>query len=216
MDNDQLRKEIQKLRPWYQNVKFNDEVTAVSSHSKLSGEYAWNYIKQLLPDSLEGKRILDLGSNAGLFCIRAAQMGAEEVIGIEREPKHLRQCAFLKKYFDISNVKFINGNLETLTSMDLGRFDIILAVSVLYWVGRSGSIAKGHHYDKIYRDREIKFIQYVTTLSDEFIVRDRGSQYNNSEYYSNVFDKCGFDLVKLINEDDSSHEMMSFRRKNNG
>lgn len=216
MNNDQLRREIQKLRPWYQNVQFNDEVSAVSSHSKLSGECAWNYIKQLLPESLEGKRILDLGSNAGLFCIRTAQRGADESIGVEREPKHLRQCAFLKQYFDIPNVKFINSNLENLSSMDLGKFDIILAIAVLYWIGRAGGVAKGHHYDKVYRDKEVKFIQYVTTLSNEFIVRARGSQYNNSEYYSKLFDKCGFDLIKLINEDVGSHEMMLFRRKIDG
>ena len=216
MDNDQLRREIQKLRPWYQNVQFNDKISAVSSHSKLSGEYAWNYIKQLLPESLEGKRILDLGSNAGLFCIRTAQMGAKESVGIEQESKHLKQCGFLKRYFDTPNVKFINGNLENLSSMNLEKFDIILAIAVLYWVGRGSGTAKGHHYDKIYRDREVKFIQHVTTLSDEFIVRARGSKYNNSKYYSKLFDGCGFDLIKLINEDVGSHEMMLFRRKING
>jgi len=216
MDNDQLRKEIQKLRPWYQNVQFNDKVSAISSHSKLSGECAWNYIKQLLPKSLEGKRVLDLGSNGGLFCIRTAQMGAKEVIGVEREPKHLRQCAFLKRYFDTPNVKFVNGSLENLSSMGLGKFDIILAIAVLYWVGRGTSAAKGHHYDKVYRDEEIKFIQYVSTLSDEFIVRTRGRQYNNSDYYSKLFNDCGFDLIKLINEDVGSHEMILFRRKIDG
>jgi len=215
MNNDRLYNEIKKLRPWYQNVQFNNEISAVSSHSKLSGEYAWNYIKQLLPESLSGKRILDLGSNAGLFCIRAAQMGAEEVIGIEREQKHLKQCAFLKEYFNVPNVKFINDSLENLSSMNLGKFDIIFAIAVLYWVGRGGNIIKGHHYDEIYRDREIKFIKYITTLSNEFIVRARGSKYNNSEYYSNIFNGCGFYLVKLINENIGSHEMMLFRRKNN-
>jgi SAM-dependent methyltransferase len=216
MNNDQLRREIQKLRPWYQNVRFNGEVSAVSSHSKLSGECAWSYIKQLLPESLEGKRVLDLGSNAGLFCIRTAQMGAEESIGIEREPKHLRQCDFLKQYFDTPNVKFINSDLENLSAINLGKFDIVLAIAVLYWVGRGSGTAKGHHYDKVYRDKEIKFIQHVTTLSDEFIVRARGSQYNNSEYYSKLFDRCGFNLIKLINEDVGSHEMMLFGRKSDG
>ena len=213
MNNTKLQAEIKRLGPWYQNVKFNDEVSAISSHSKLSGEYAWNYIKQLLPESLEGKRILDLGSNAGLFCIRAAQMGAKEVVGIERDSRHLKQSALLKKYFDVSNVKFIDGNLENLSSMNLGNFDIIFAIAVLYWIGRGGGSVKGHHYDKQYRDVEIKFIQHVTTLSDEFIVRARGTRYNNSGYYSKLFNNRGFDLIKLINEDDSSHEMMLFKRK---
>jgi len=211
MDNRELLAEIERLKPWYQNVKFNEEVSAVSSHSRLSGEYAWKYIKQLLPESLEGKRILDLGSNAGLFCIRAAQMGAKEIIGIERESKHLRQCAFLKKYFGIGNIKFINGEIENLHKMELGKFDVILAIAVLYWVGRSGA-TKHAHYDEVYRIKEIEFIKYVTTLADSFIVRARGKQYNNSDYYSIIFGGCGFEMVKLINEDIGKHEMILFER----
>ena len=212
MNNYELRTEIQKLKPWYQTIKFNDEVSAISSHSKLSGEPAWDYIKTLLPKSLEGKRVLDLGSNGGLFSIRASQMGAKEVIGIEREPKHLRQCAFVKKYFGTDNVKFINGSLENLPSMDIGKFDIVFAISVLYWVGRTGFVVKGTKYDKKYRDREFKFIQYLTSLSDYFVVRARGSEYNNVEYYSEQFSRCGVDLFKIINENKGTHEMLLFRR----
>ncbi len=212
MDENSLRNNIKQLKPWYQNVDFGNGVAAKSTHSTLSGEYAWNYIKQLLPDSLEGKRVLDLGSNAGLFCVRTAQMGAKEVVGIEREQKHLRQCAFLKEYFNTNNVRFVTGNLEDVKGMNLGKFDIILAIAVLYWVGRSGGVGKGHHYDKVYRDREIKFINHITTLSDYFIVRARGKQYNNSAYYGKIFKECGLDLVKLLNESTGSHEMMLFER----
>jgi len=212
MDNTELRLEIERLKPWYQNVKFNDEVTAISSHSKLSGEYAWNYIKQLLPESLVGKRILDLGSNAGLFCMRTAQMGAKEVIGIEREPKHLKQCVFLKKYFGVKNVEFINANLESLPTIDLGKFDIILAIAVLYWVGRVGA-TNATHYNEMYRLREIEFIKHATTLTDSFIVRARGKQYNDHYYYSEIFNNCGFKMIKLINEDKGSHETMLFKRR---
>ncbi len=213
MDNNELQKKIEQLKPWYQNINFNDEVSAVSSHSKLSGEHAWRYIKQILPESLEGKRVLDLGSNGGLFSTRCAQMGASEVIGIEREPKHLRQCAFVKEYFNTPNVKFLNHSLENLASLNLGKFDIVLAIAVLYWVGRGGGVSRGHHYDKVYRDNELKFIDYVVTLSDCFIVRARGKQYNNSEYYGEIFNDRGFDMSKLINEDVGVHEMMLFERK---
>lgn len=213
MDNKVLLKKIEELKPWYQNINFNDEVSAVSSHSKLSGEYAWGYIKQLLPESLEGKRVLDLGSNGGLFSIRCAQMGAGEVIGIEREHKHLRQCAFVKEYFNTPNVKFLNHGLENLASLNLGKFDIVLAIAVLYWVGRGGGVSRGHHYDEVYRNNELRFIDYVTTLSNCFVVRARGKQYNSSEYYGEIFNNRGFDMERLINEDTGTHEMMLFRRR---
>jgi len=212
MDNIKLKEEIHRLRPWYQNVKFNSDISAVSSHSELSGEYAWNYIKKLLPD-LNEKRVLDLGSNAGLFCIRCSQAGAKEVIGIEKENKHLRQCKFLKKYFDTKNVEFINTNLENLPKMDIGKFDLILAIAVLYWVGRPVKKTKGSHYDLQYRDKEKKFIDHIVTLTDTLIVRARGSRYNNSEYYGDIFMKHGFNMIQLINEDIGNHEMMLFKKE---
>jgi SAM-dependent methyltransferase len=213
MDKSSLKAEIKKLRPWYQEVDFGNGVIAKSSHSKLSGEYAWRYIEQLLPESLEGKRILDLGSNAGLFCIRTAQMGAKKVIGIEKEPKHLRQCEFLKRYFDTKNVKFINMDLLNLSNRNMGKFDIILAIAVLYWVGRYGHIAKGTHYSNKYRARELVFIKHLVTLSDTFIIRARGQKYNNHEYYGEIFDGHGFDMKELLYEDVGQHEMMLFERR---
>ena len=212
MNNDKLLIEIQRLAPWYQNVKFNDDVTVNGAHSKLSGEYAWNYIKQLLPESLNGMRVLDIGSNAGLFSIRASQMGAKEVIGLEKEPKHLRQCAFLKEYFKTDNVKFLNQDLNTLHLVNIGKFDYILAISVLYWVGRVG-VSKGNHYNKIYRDKEIEFIKHISKLSDNFIIRARGKEYNSAEYYCNIFSRLSFELVELINEEIGTHEMMFFKKR---
>jgi len=222
MDKKKLRNKINELKPWYQQVDFGNGIIAESRHSKLSGEHTWNYVKQLLPESLKGKRILDLGSNAGLFCIKTAQMEAKEVIGIEKEPKHLKQCAFLKEYFDVKNVKFINGNLENLSNMGLGNFDIVLAIAVLYWVGRSNA-TKETHYNKNYRDIEINFIKYITTITDYIIVKARGKKYkyNNSIYYEKIFNECGFDLKDLIVEKIDSdeykipptHEVMSFVRR---
>lgn len=217
MNNDKLRKKIEGLGEWYQNVKFNDEVASVSKHSKLSGEYAWNYIKQLLPESLEGKRVLDLGCNAGLFTVRSAQMGAKEVIGVERNPIHVKQSNFLKKYFNVPSAKFIVWDLEKLFDMNLGKFDIILAISVLYWVGRNGVIPKGTHYDKKYRDIEKQFIKRLVTMSDTFIVRVRGQEkYNTCEYYSKVFDYHDFRLAEALYEDTGTHEMLLFEKRKPG
>lgn len=211
MNKKALERKIKSLKPWYQEIDFGNDVIAKSSHSTLSGEYAWQYIKPLLPD-LEGKRVLDLGSNAGLFSVRCAQMGAKEVIGIEKSAKHLKQCKFVKEYFNVANVRFINANLESLYTMGIGKFDVILAIAVLYWVGRVGKVGKTH-YDKKYRDIEFNFIKYVTTLSDFFVIRTRGAKYNRGEYYSKLFGQCGFDMTNLINEDVGRHEMITFERR---
>lgn len=207
MDNIELRNKIKSLNPWYQNIKFNEEIAVVSSHSRYSGEWAWEYIKQLLPDIAE-KRILDLGSNAGLFSIRCCKGGAREVIGIENNNKHLRQANFLKEYYNCESVEFKKANLEELPDMNMGKFDLVLAIAVLYWVGRKIK----PHYHKENREREIEFIKFITGITDVMIVRCRGTQYNNSEYYGEIFMRFGFNIEKVLTEREGTHENILFKR----
>lgn len=210
MTNEELRRRVKELGPWYQEIKFNDEVTAKSSHSKLSGELAWRYIKSFLPSSLEGKRVLDLGSNGGLFCARCAQMGAKEVVGIENHGLHLMQSKFVKEYFGATNVSFISANLEDLPKMDIGKFDVILAIAVLYWVGRRqrGSA----HYCEENRKREIEFIKHLVTLSDCIVVRGRNREFNNDVYYNKIFGDLGFENI-TVHESESERVMMKYTKK---
>ena len=210
MNNKELIQKIKDLGPWYQNVKFNDEVSAVSSHSRLSGEHAWEYLKIFLPEDMTGLKVLDLGSNAGLFSIRCAQRGAE-VIGFENNNGHLRQANFLKEYFGTDKVEFFKIDLEKSPLMKcFTEFDIVLAVSVLYWVGRFDK----PHYCESNRNREIEYIEHLTNITDEVIVRCRGTQYNNSLYYGEIFMGLGFHIERIIQESGSknSHEWIHLRR----
>lgn len=211
MDNQQLHNKIKELGPWYQNVDLYDSVSIKSSHSKYSGEWAWNYLKEFLPEDMSGMRVLDLGSNAGLFSIRCAQRGAQ-VIGVENNNGHLRQANFLKEYFEVDNVRFVKANIENIPMMDLGfvDYDIILAVAVLYWVGRIDK----PHYCEANRNREIKFIKQMSTQSDEFIVRCRGTEFNNHIYYSGIFENLGYDTIEVVFEEGvkNSHQWINFVR----
>jgi len=210
MDNSELRKKIKDLGPWYQQVKFNDQVTAESSHSKLSGELAWTYIKSLIPFSIKnGARILDLGCNAGLHSIRCSKLLNCEVIGVENNNRYLKQAEFLKSYFNASKVTFIKYDLNKLSELNLGRFDLVLAISVLYWIGRS-NVKKGHHYDLEYRLKEKEFIKYLCTITNLIMVRGRGGEYNNQEYYEELFKEFTFNCIISINETDSKRVLMLF------
>jgi cyclopropane fatty-acyl-phospholipid synthase-like methyltransferase len=216
MDNNTLKKKIESLSPWYQSVKFNEEVSCVSDHSRLSGEYAWNHIVKFLPEEMGGMRVLDLGSNAGLFSVRCAQRGASEVIGIEKEKKHFKQSKFLIDYFSQEKelpVRIINSPLESIGSLNLGKFDLVLAISVLYWVGRK----RGDKYSKENRNRELKFIDTLCQMTDRVLVRCRNKKYNNESYYKEVFKNRGFVHTQQVDEsvydDGNAHYMIMFERE---
>ena len=90
-------------RSWYQTIDFGDGIK--SKGCDWCGDPAWSNMIKFLPDTLEGMRVLDLGCNAGLFCVKSCMMGAEEAIGIDYtgwrpNQNWQEQQVFVKEYFE--------------------------------------------------------------------------------------------------------------------
>ncbi len=129
-------------RSWYQTIEFENGIR--SKGYEWCGEAAWENIATLLPTSLEGKRVLDLGCNSGLFCIKAALMGAKEVIGVDwpgwrpgwnfaEQQKFVRDY-FERKYDRMLPITYHSGRMEEfLKNPDLGQFDYVLAIASIYY-----------------------------------------------------------------------------------
>jgi len=153
---------IRCFREWYQPVDFGYGIVAhvtVPPHwsprpdllnDNTRGLAKWNYIvKKHIPDVRE-KRVLDLGCSSGLYSIGLARMGAREVIGIDRnaEIRHrstdtsppqdvIAQAEFVKKAFELLDgvkypITYIAHDIGRLQKLELGRFDLILALCVVY------------------------------------------------------------------------------------
>jgi SAM-dependent methyltransferase len=150
------------FREWYQPVDFGNGVVAHVTvppywdampdlmNDNDRGLSKWNYIvKKHIPDVV-GKRILDLGCSNGLFSIELARMGAREIIGIDRnvEIHHrstdtpppqdvIAQAMFVKKAFELLDeveypITYIAHDIGNLQNLELGQFDLILALCVVY------------------------------------------------------------------------------------
>lgn len=46
-------------------------------------EAVWKYLRPTLPKSLNAMSVLDVGTNAGYFAMKAKLLGVEKVVGIE-------------------------------------------------------------------------------------------------------------------------------------
>ncbi|MBN2021540.1 MAG: class I SAM-dependent methyltransferase [Pirellulales bacterium] len=98
-------------------------------------------LRRNLPD-LQGKRVLDLGCNAGLMSLHMARCGAREVVGMDSEktwPGWQEQAAFVKRVLEWRcatsyNVAFVEANMRDLPSLDLGAFDVVVALCCLYYL----------------------------------------------------------------------------------
>jgi len=95
----------------------------------------------VIPDELEGLRVLDLGSGSGRDCYILSQLVGQkgEVIGVDMTRE---QLAVANKHIDYhtnqfgysyANVKFLEGNIEALEQLNLepNSFDLIISNCVI-------------------------------------------------------------------------------------
>ena len=83
-----------------------------------------------------GKRVLDLGVNNAYVSIQLARGGAAEVIGVELDSKAIAQGEFVKagsEWLDNKrhDFRYIQANMADVATMDLGEFDMVLALCSL-------------------------------------------------------------------------------------
>ena len=147
LSDEQVRDYVNS-QTWYQPVPLGNGIytTAVSGvhdiFSPETGLTKWNYIiERNLPD-VQGMRVLDIGCNAGLFTIQLARAGAREVVGIDSkrtwEPWH-EQATFVKDLLErrcetTYNVTYIDASMTEIPDLDLGRFDLVIALCSIYYI----------------------------------------------------------------------------------
>jgi SAM-dependent methyltransferase len=147
--NERMIKDRIKEFTWYTPVDFgNGLITKGNFKGQTSldsihfGLGKWKYIiERNLPD-LQGKRVMDIGCNAGLFCIQMARMGAVEVVGIDSDetwPKWREQALFVKEALEWRcrtdyPIKYIDSSIEKIPEMQLGKFDVVTALCCLYYL----------------------------------------------------------------------------------
>jgi SAM-dependent methyltransferase len=150
------------FREWYQPVDFGNGVVAHVTtppywlpqpellNVRDRGIGKWHsMIKKHIPD-VKGKRVLDLGCSSGLYSLELARLGAREVIGIDRNQdiKHrstdvppaqdvIAQANFVKRAFELLYgveypVKYMAHDIGNPEELDLGQFDLIIALCVVY------------------------------------------------------------------------------------
>lgn len=83
-----------------------------------------------------GKRVLDLGCNAGWWSLSAVEKGCEFVLGIDGRQMHVDQANLV---FEISGVdrkkyEFVEGNVLDFDFGRYGTFDIVLCLGLMHHI----------------------------------------------------------------------------------
>lgn len=141
----EIRNIIARHPDWYQNIRFGLMLdTRRSPLRSLAKDVLRIRTKDdnlisSLPD-LSGKRVIDIGCNAGLYSINASLRGASHVLGADKSPAFVAQARDVLEIFrrlgkpvgavEFRQVEDINDELALLDDRD-----VFMACAVLYHLG---------------------------------------------------------------------------------
>ena len=205
-DTDKLtRKTIQKKiesytrQEIYAPVYISPGLTMGSIGCETAGYGRWHYIlKKHLPEVF-GKRILDIGANNGQNAMQLMRSGAKEIIGIEINSLTIHQGEFVRTAYEWAdnkayNFRYIQTNMNKLPDLNLGRFDLVMALCSLYYLSE---------------DDMARIVKYVNTIADTLILQantalnisrqDPGTYKKASlTFTDNILKSNGFPKTRVI------------------
>jgi len=130
LSREEIRQRIDALGPWFHNLDLKGVSTAPSH---FLGDYPavkWRRFSSVIPDSLEGKTVLDIGCNAGFYAMEMKRRGAERVLGLDTDEEYLAQAQFA------AQVNGLEIEFRKLSAYDVGqlreKFDLVIFMGVLY------------------------------------------------------------------------------------
>jgi len=130
LTRDQVQQRIRSLGKWFHNMNLRGVWTAPDH---FLGDYPYVKFRNFahaLPTDLRGKSVLDIGCNAGYYCIEMKRRGADRVVGIDFDDRYLAQARFAAEMAD-AEIEF-----RKLSVYDVGKlgeqFDLVIFMGVLY------------------------------------------------------------------------------------
>jgi SAM-dependent methyltransferase len=143
MDEAELHRRIHSFSRWHYEIDLRGQLTpiydpAVAVRHRERKTYFFDPLVRLCGGSLAGKRVLDLGCNAGFWSLLAVEAGCDFVLGIDGRAAHVEQAnlVFEARGVDPSRFRFRLANVFDLAVEELGSFDIVLCLGLLYHVAK--------------------------------------------------------------------------------
>ena len=126
-----LRRQIEALGPWFQNLRIGGIQTAPDHFLGDYPSFKYARFEVAIPSDLTGKTVLDIGCNAGFYSIEMKRRGAAEVLGIDTDEHYLAQACFAAETLGFEDISF--QNLSVYDVARLGRrFDLVIFMGVFY------------------------------------------------------------------------------------
>lgn len=145
-DPDALRAEIHRLGPWHHDLEIAPDVrTGERGPDEVSDPLGVGHAglvqpvealtlitRDIFPDGLAGRSLLDCACNAGGYVFAARQLGAGRCFGFDVREHWLDQARFLERHLPSDDVEFAQLDLMALPGRNLAPFDVTLFFGLFY------------------------------------------------------------------------------------
>ena len=189
VSNGSVRRRIEELGPWFQNMELGGEWTAPDH---FLGDYPRQKFRRFahaIPDDLTGKTVLDIGCNAGFYSIEMKRRGAERVVGIDFDERYLAQARFAA---EMSGTEIEFRQMSVFDVAQLGEmFDVVIFMGVLYHL-RHPLLALDLLYENVVKDMLV--FQSMLRGSEDVVPAETDYDFWEDE----IFDTEGWPKMYFI------------------
>jgi len=126
-EREQVAGALRGLCPWR---KGPFRVFGIHVDAEWRSDLKWSRVERAVA-SLEGHRVLDVGSGNGYYCLRALGAGAASVLGVEPNPLFVLQFEALQRLLPSLPTAVVPLGFEALPRHPLG-FDSVFSMGLLY------------------------------------------------------------------------------------
>lgn len=140
-----LRAEIIRLGPWHHDIEIAPgirtvEVARDGAYPPELGTpevtrpdvFIGYVVRDVFPDGLAGRSVLDCACNAGGHLFAAAQQGASRGFGFDVREHWIKQARFIARHVPEANVEFAVCDLIEARELRLEPFDVTFFFGILY------------------------------------------------------------------------------------
>jgi tRNA (mo5U34)-methyltransferase len=137
MDANELEHRIAAFPSWHYAFEFDGGISTPTPNRDFANRheqrrrYFFEPLVELYGGTLRGRRVLDLGCNAGFFSLLALEAGADFVFGVDGREEYIEQAklVFEAKQIERSRYRFEAANVFAWEPE--GTFDVALCLGLL-------------------------------------------------------------------------------------
>jgi tRNA (mo5U34)-methyltransferase len=143
MQGEEIRRKIASFPTWHYQLDLKGNLTPIHKEDRVNRHrqrkaYFFDPLVDMFGGSLAGKRVLDLGCNAGFWSLCAAKAGCDYVLGLDGRQMHVDQANFVFEVNEIEDDRydFVAANLFDVNLPRCGTFDVVLCLGLMYHISK--------------------------------------------------------------------------------